>query len=397
MSSTTFFSHSDTLSSYNEVEDIAYLLLNLKRGEIPCSPTSSDEDDLKLDCSPKTQQPKSRQHNHLPHYQSSDLSGPSSAEESQPLPEPDDEDEHQIDDGKDDEWLDSGDTVRRYTQIKKAPSGTACLKHKKAKKRCPEDCPLRTSSPVAMSEEEHLSTDDLSPFPSSLLDGADSHSEELGESDFDEQEARDMEHHQHFISRRSELRAPLSNSQRKRAHDQIASILSSPTGSQNKGRSAKDRSEVPSIVDPHTRSPATSSHNRVEILSPSTPKRRAISSSSEESYYHQQSRRAAYNSNYYFYDSSSDEEIAFEDSPSPLLSSAKKPARSSKTERSKSSSGAKRSNKSSSNRRSFGVNRKYLPSACEKHKLSHARCPANCPDRLERDAKLTESGSTFDA
>jgi hypothetical protein len=32
------------------------------------------------------------------------------------------------------------------------------------------------------------------------------------------------------------------------------------------------------------------------------------------------------------------------------------------------------------------VGRKYLPQACENHKLLHARCPANCPDRLARDA-----------
>jgi len=32
------------------------------------------------------------------------------------------------------------------------------------------------------------------------------------------------------------------------------------------------------------------------------------------------------------------------------------------------------------------VGRKYLPQACENHKLLHARCPANCPDRIARDA-----------
>lgn len=29
-------------------------------------------------------------------------------------------------------------------------------------------------------------------------------------------------------------------------------------------------------------------------------------------------------------------------------------------------------------------NRKYLPQACERHRMLHARCPANCPDRLRR-------------
>jgi len=32
------------------------------------------------------------------------------------------------------------------------------------------------------------------------------------------------------------------------------------------------------------------------------------------------------------------------------------------------------------------VRSKYLPQACDRHKLLHARCPANCPDRLKRDS-----------
>lgn len=35
--------------------------------------------------------------------------------------------------------------------------------------------------------------------------------------------------------------------------------------------------------------------------------------------------------------------------------------------------------------------RKYLPQACERHKLLHAKCPANCPDRLKRDAERATS------
>jgi len=35
------------------------------------------------------------------------------------------------------------------------------------------------------------------------------------------------------------------------------------------------------------------------------------------------------------------------------------------------------------------VRSKYLPQACERHKLLHARCPANCPDRLKRDSLRT--------
>jgi len=45
----------------------------------------------------------------------------------------------------------------------------------------------------------------------------------------------------------------------------------------------------------------------------------------------------------------------------------------------------KKSNSSSA--RPGRTGRKYLPQACERHKLLHARCPANCPDRIARDAE----------
>jgi len=34
--------------------------------------------------------------------------------------------------------------------------------------------------------------------------------------------------------------------------------------------------------------------------------------------------------------------------------------------------------------------RKYLPQACDRHKLLHAKCPANCPDRLKRDTEQSK-------
>jgi len=37
------------------------------------------------------------------------------------------------------------------------------------------------------------------------------------------------------------------------------------------------------------------------------------------------------------------------------------------------------------------IGRKYLPQACERHKLLHARCPSNCPDRILRDSVSTQS------
>jgi hypothetical protein len=71
-----------------------------------------------------------------------------------------------------------------------------------------------------------------------------------------------------------------------------------------------------------------------------------------------------------------DEDYEESDSKSSHLSSSKK----------------SRSNKKNPSSRSAGrTGRKYLPQACDRHKLLHAKCPANCPDRLARDHKLLGS------
>jgi len=49
-----------------------------------------------------------------------------------------------------------------------------------------------------------------------------------------------------------------------------------------------------------------------------------------------------------------------------------------------------RSKKVSPSRSAGRTGRKYLPQACDRHKLLHAKCPANCPDRLARDMKMAE-------
>jgi hypothetical protein len=59
---------------------------------------------------------------------------------------------------------------------------------------------------------------------------------------------------------------------------------------------------------------------------------------------------------------------------------------------------AKNSTVSSSNKskKKKGRGRKYLAFACERHRLSHARCPANCIDRLKRDEELERKSSNVD-
>lgn len=62
------------------------------------------------------------------------------------------EEDELIDDIEDDEWIETLKISSQFTRKisanevmkrKKAPSGSACEKHKRWKKRCPDDCPLR--------------------------------------------------------------------------------------------------------------------------------------------------------------------------------------------------------------------------------------------------------------
>jgi len=60
------------------------------------------------------------------------------------------EEENALEDGDDDDWMENPKIPSQITRKvhtglkrKKAPSGSACEKHKRWKKRCPEDCPLR--------------------------------------------------------------------------------------------------------------------------------------------------------------------------------------------------------------------------------------------------------------
>jgi len=76
-----------------------------------------------------------------------------------------------------------------------------------------------------------------------------------------------------------------------------------------------------------------------------------------------------------------DEDYEESDSKSSRLSASKK----------------SRSKKNTSSRSVGRTGRKYLPQACDRHKLLHAKCPANCPDRIARDQKLSSDDMVEDS
>jgi len=76
-----------------------------------------------------------------------------------------------------------------------------------------------------------------------------------------------------------------------------------------------------------------------------------------------------------------DEDYEESDSKSSRLSSSKK----------------SRSKKANASRSAGRTGRKYLPQACDRHKLLHAKCPANCPDRIARDQKMSQEDMVEDS
>jgi len=221
------------------------------------------------------------------------------------------EDEYTLEDD-DDEWSDGrlanlnnlSSPISRIPR-KKAPSGTACEKHKRWKKRCPDDCPMRKSkskklkgpsapmrSPRTVREvpslkDEHLSlfqwsidqmnTSPSSPSSSSEIERTYSSDSNMGSNDSELEYIKGMNH--------SKMRVKLTKSS---STDDVFSMM--------------DTCESP----------------KMSRQSPNTARKNANA------------------------------------------------------------------------KRNRGT-RKYLPQACDRHKLLHAKCPANCPDRIKRDAEMNQS------
>jgi hypothetical protein len=138
------YTHSDASEVEEEIKrlesfDFAGILLALKQGKIvrleergnrgTKRPIQSDSEEL-----------------------SDSFVNPSIDEDERSLPSAAEEDHHlQQWDEEDDEWMVSPRSTSHSSKIarKKAPSGSACEKHKRWKKRCPDDCPMRSHKAYA--------------------------------------------------------------------------------------------------------------------------------------------------------------------------------------------------------------------------------------------------------
>jgi len=191
---------------------------------------------------------------------------------------------------------------------KKAPSGSACEKHKRWKKRCPDDCPMRSNKQQRKQKapiENHFSENILGTTISAF------------ESEFNGMRSR--------------------STRGFKFEDQIYSDYDVSPSAQRRAALSSMACEKHTAL--HARCP------------PNCPERRPVEAIG---------RRKKSSTTTTKGDDSSDKEFT---------AKAPKP----KSTKSKGRTG-----------------RKYLPQACDRHKLLHAKCPANCPDRIKRDAEAAK-------
>lgn len=251
---------------------------------------------------------------------------------------------------EDEDWFDSRCYSLNPTSApgpkiprKKAPSGSACEKHKRWKKRCPEDCPMRKKN-------------------RKLKDGLFSEVAELGDS-FEEEEVRTRR------QRNMDVESPDTPRRGRRASNgtvacerhTIAHMRCPPHCPERRPSSrratTKDSFGNDCDLEDYDQANLSPSSN-IEDFSPKS----CDSDSIEDDDDFQVETTFLVNLN----------QMVTEIPKSPRIQLRALTAKDSKQDKKK----APRKGP-----------RKYLPQACERHKLLHAKCPANCPDRIKRDSE----------
>jgi len=317
---------------------------------------------------------------------------------------------------EDDEWLDSGKNELLSPDNsgrKKAPSGTACDRHKRWKKRCPDDCPFRSQRQKKLfaiqksdSQEElfadpaeqlvritdqlisKLQGDEWEKTSLKLyrlicklkesqiigsLDMIEISKEPTTKTECLELVAMVMKQIQENIEvpvNHNSKRLTTSSSYEDLSgsdfifYDEELDEFSSKKGKRRSVEISDDFFDTSIIKRGNSYTIACEYHNSLHARCPSNcPDRRPSKIRSDKVKDTVESKR---------YKKSSDESSSGSDSDSKPRDSIKK----------------KKTSKKGLNSR---VGRKYLPQACERHKLLHARCPANCPDRMARDTQKTQN------
>jgi len=279
----------------------------------------------------------------------------------------------------DDEWMEgrvlgpNSPHITSYTSDgtpkssrKKAPSGSACEKHKRWKKRCPDDCPMR--------KPKFRKRKAISDLTSQMIEGKRFATKT-------EQQPLIRSQSLPVVHSKDSLCTPTSDpdtphtapgspgSASNTTTDYIALIRESMEQLKREFNYDNISDDIEQqIRDRVNIELSTAGANEIEQA---FIRKRMREDDLKE-------RKNAYPDSDGSDDSSMSELTGDEFTPvdSMQLDSAPVP------KQKKSSSGKKSKSKSRSGR-------KYLPAACDRHKALHAKCPANCPDRIKRDLEQT--------
>jgi len=364
----------DCIASNPELEEeIANLLIDIRQKHLQESDCLYDNSVLESD----------RKRRKVSETEDSDMDYKEMDEIVQPY-----EEDYWVETDHDDDWKDSKNTQNMLVSPmispkhprKKAPSGTACEKHKRWKKRCPEDCPMRKQKSKKLSPT--LSR------KAKYSEDSNSDQEEIAED-------RTM------------------YNRRKRTIENMGDAIESDDLSVDRNVSIKRRNggrrpfgatiACERHTTMHARCPPNCPDRR-----PSGASRAKKSRESDDSDYESISDLSPVNSNNEnfeeFEDNKEDNFFQSEMSLNPFARFNDELPKSTRIQMKALSSELKLDTntnntntniqkKSPKTPRNKGA-RKYLPQACERHKLLHAKCPANCPDRMRRDSEKKYSIST---
>jgi len=320
----------------------------------------------------------------------------------------------------DDEWFDSASSRSsacnaNMNRRKKTPSGTACIAHKRWKKRCPDDCQMRPSEEDDESHSfHHHQSSHYLPAEDAcdLMDQEDSQGEgevddESAQDDVQSHSGSDSDQFDYFDHRsyadfinKFQKKSPSQNSNsssEESSNGGDTQKSSSPTLAMKARKRAWGVSTVACSrhTDLHARCPPNCSDRRPAKPHPRSKKTKQELASVQQLPYQNygssplQSPQQPQQLPEIQQRKPRKHPVLQQDEIDLLPTQLQKQISKRNNIRKGSPSTMRKANSSTS--RNGRTGRKYLPQACDRHKVLHARCPANCPDRLKRDADLHQS------
>jgi len=263
-------------------------------------------------------------------------------------------------------------------QRKKAPSGSACDKHKRWKKRCPEDCPMRRRKSSSfylqngIKEEEGKLIRDQKDQIARLMDESikyiDSHDLEKSAKSLVK------------IVSLLELNTPTHSFVEPLSKTACVTIIRSSLERLDSNIDALDEFGIDLKEELYKRLNAIEQEGCVELrkgMEAEIELEAEEDDNEKAQVYPKDMARRSLNrreDDFIYEDEVLEDDVEFEGQESGAY-------------KYKGQSQSKTVQKNRGKYMGRGkVRSKYLPQACDRHKLLHARCPANCPDRLKRDS-----------